>query len=450
MNHALSRCVDDYEVAGLLGRGGMGEVHVARTGAGRFVAIKRVHESLISNRAVCDRLAGEARLLRLIDHPNVVGVLDSGIDHDGRPFLVMTRAYGTPLDVSIVMDAPMSRERIMSVASQLLDGIIAIHDAGVIHADLKSANIMVDEIDRVTIIDFGLARAVTTTPTATTHFDGTPAYLAPEVMAGHGHSIASDIFATAAILYEMLTGSTPLSCHLAAEVLFTLRLNEPVEPPSIRAPSRAITAALDDVLVCALDRNPQARFASMRTFANAFAEALAAWDPPPVTAADPAQPEIDQPTLVRASADEVIIAESLRAASAQIAGRDVAGAIAVLEAALDQLASRQSRGTPPMAWRIETVLAALLHSLGKRERAQRFARLAYQHAAKAECPIARARTTAVLEQLSYGRSRTARGSAELTRPASTAAESRSDDGTVAATDEESYSAPHRSMPNSTP
>jgi serine/threonine protein kinase len=421
--------VDEYEVAGLLGRGGMGEVHVARTSAGRFVAIKRVHDSLISNRAVCDRLADEARLLRLIDHPNVVSALDSGIDDDGRPFLVMTRAYGTPLDVSIVMDAPMSRERITSIASQLLDGIIAIHDAGVIHADLKSANVMVDEIDRVTIIDFGLARAATTTPAPAAQFDGTPAYLAPEVMAGHGNSIASDIFATAVILYEMLTGTTPLSCHLAAEVLFALRLNEPVEPPSVRAPSRAITAALDDILVRALDRNPHARFSSMRAFAHAFAEALAAWDPPPVTAAEPARPDIDQPTLVRASVAEGIIAESLRAASALIAERDVAGAITVLDAALDRLGSTQPRGTPAMAWRIETVLAALLHSLGKRDRAQRLARLAYQHAVKADCPIARARTTAVLEQLSYGRSRTARGSAAP---------------------DDDHSEPHRSTPNSTP
>jgi hypothetical protein len=151
----------------------------------------------------------------------------------------------------------------------------------------------------------------------------------------------------------------------------------------------------------------------MRSFANAFAEAVAAWDPPPVTTGDPAQPEIDQPTLVRASVAEVIIAESLRAASAQIAGRNVPAAIEVLEAALDRLASTQSRGTPPTAWRIETVLAALLHSLGKRDRAKRFARLAYQHAIKSDCSIARARTTAVLEQLSYGRSRTARGSGEM-------------------------------------
>ncbi|HEV7554176.1 MAG TPA: serine/threonine-protein kinase [Kofleriaceae bacterium] len=401
--------MDDYEVGDLLGRGGMGEVHIAQHKTGRIVAIKRVHETLSCNQTICDRLADEAYLLGRIDHPNVVSAVESGIDSDGRPFLVMSRAFGCPLDASIAMEGPLSRDRMLAVVSQLLAGIIAIHEARVIHADLKSANVMVDEIDRVTIIDFGLARTATGGSLATSHFDGTPAYLAPEIMAGHGPSVAGDIFATGVIVYEMLTGSTPLASHLPPEVVFALRLHEPVEPPSKRAPGRAITKQLDDVLLCALDRNPRERFSTVRELADALAEALAGWEPEPV-ASSSAIAFVDQPTLLRTSVAETIIAESLRQASARIRERDVAGAVMTLEQALARLASTHPRLMTPMAWRIETVLAALYHGAGKLDHAQRLARVAHHHALKTECEIARARTTALLEQLARGRRRIARGS----------------------------------------
>jgi len=387
----------------------MGEVHVAQHKSGRIVAIKRVHETLSRDQTICDRLADEAYLLGRIDHPNVVTAVDSGIDDDGRPFLVMSRAYGTPLDVAIATGGAFSRNRITAISSQLLSGIIAIHDARVVHADLKSANVMVDEIDRVTIIDFGLARTAICGSAAASHFDGTPAYLAPEVMAGHGPSVAGDIFATGVIIYELLTGSTPLAADLRPEVLFALRLHEAVEPPSKRAPERAITKQLDDVLLCALDRNPRERFSTVRELADALAEALAAWEPPRVGSAS-IDPDVEPPTLVRGSVAENIISATLRDASARIADRDVAGAVTALEDGLERLTSTDPRVITPMRWRIETVLAALYQSAGKRDRAQRLARLAHQHARMTECPVAEARTQGLLDQLSYGRARTARGS----------------------------------------
>ena len=100
--------------------------------------IKRVRNTLSSDQLLAARLADEARLLRAVSHPNVVRVLDHGIGHDGRPFLVMDRAHGTPLYDVITERGPLPLERLAAIASQLLAGLAAIHAAGIVHADLTS------------------------------------------------------------------------------------------------------------------------------------------------------------------------------------------------------------------------------------------------------------------------------------------------------------------------
>src|SRR5262249_45824468 len=151
----------------------------------------------------------EARLLRNISHPNVVRAIDEGTDPNGLPFLVMDRAPGTPLNQLIIERGPLLREQVVTIASQLFAGLTAVHQAQIVHADLKSHNILVDEVDIVTIIDFGLARAVTSEPDGL--IAGTPAYMAPELIAGETPTVAADIYALATVIYEMLTGTTPFS-----------------------------------------------------------------------------------------------------------------------------------------------------------------------------------------------------------------------------------------------
>ena len=110
----------------------MGEVHIAKDPAGRFVAIKKVRKTLSLDPALCERLTAEANILRRIDHPNVVRVLDGGINASGQPYVVMARAFGQQLDATISA-GPVSRERIANITTQLLDGLAAIHAAGVVH-----------------------------------------------------------------------------------------------------------------------------------------------------------------------------------------------------------------------------------------------------------------------------------------------------------------------------
>lgn len=410
---------DDYELGNLLGRGGMGEVHIARHKSGRIVAIKHVRKTLSLDPLLCERLGDEARILRRIDHPNVVGVLDGGINTAGQPYLVMARAFGTPLDTAIAKDGAFSRERITGIMTQLLDGLIAIHDAGVIHADLKSSNVLIDELDRVTIIDFGLARIAPCSVDDDEIFGGTPAYMAPELLGGGAPSVAADIFAAGVIVYEMLTGAPPLARHLPAMVLLSLRMHEAAELPSKRAPERAITEELDDVLARALARDPGARYANVRDFYDALAEALAAWEPSfedVPTVHRPSLPSAANlaPTLELATDADQVIERALTTTSTLVAERNIEAGIEVLEAALAQLMPRDpALQIVAEAWRLETVLAALYQSVGKKDHANRVARVAYQHAQRANCRVAVARSSALISQLASGHARIARGSHQV-------------------------------------
>lgn len=416
--------MDDYEMGDLLGRGGMGEVHLARDKSGRLVAIKKVRKTLSLDAALCERLSLEAGILRRIDHPNVVHVLDGGISQNGQPFVVMSRAFGVPLDSLVAQNGPFPRDRIAEIMAQILAGLEAIHTAGVIHADLKSSNILVDELDRATIIDFGLARVAQVAPEDDEIFGGTPAYMSPELLAGGAPTVTSDLYAAGVIFYEMLTGSAPLPRNLPAMMLLTRRMHETAEMPSHRAPERGITNELDAIIAKVLARAPEDRFTSATELATAISAALASWkpsledSPTQYKKRQPTQanlvPTLElaaevEPATIRSPAD-LIISRALAASSARLALRDTTGAITTLEEGLARLAPTEpDQAITPDAWRIETVLAALYQSLGKKDHANRFARVAYQHAQRTLDPQARARTAKLVEQLS-AQARLARGS----------------------------------------
>jgi serine/threonine-protein kinase len=413
---------DHYQLGELLGRGGMGQVHAARHRSGRVVAVKRVRNTLSSDRLVVDRLADEARLLRTVSHPNVVRALDHGIGHDGMPYLVMDRAHGTPLNQLIAQHGPLPRERLIAIASQLFAGLAAIHDAQIVHADLKSHNVLVDDVNIVTIIDFGLARTVTHSGSTAGLVAGTPAYMAPELIAGASPTVRGDVYAAGAILYEMLTGSTPFSGHIST--ILTRQLSEQVEPPSRRAPNREITAAIDRVVLRALDAAPAARFPDVYELAAAWAAAVddrLTLDPMLAVGSDQG---LDHPTLLRprpivhAATErlpdriDLVISMALTQAQRMIERRRVPQAVQELERTLASLASADAE-TPGChdVWRIETVLAALYDSLGKQERARRMALVAYRHALKTGCALAEGRARILVDRLvARSRNRVARGS----------------------------------------
>jgi len=412
-----------YQLGELLGQGGMGQVHAARHRSGRAVVIKRVRNTLCSDQLLAAHLADEARLLRAVSHPNVVRVLDDGIDDDGRAFLVMERVHGTPLYDVITARGPLPLERLAAIASQLLAGLAAIHAAGVVHADLTSSNALVDEVDIVTIIDFGLARAMSASPDTADQIAGTAAYMAPEMSAGASPTPACDVYAAATIVYEMLTATTPYSGHIST--VLTRQLCEPVEPPSRRAPGRGISPAIDRVVLRALDRSPDARYPSATAFAEALDAALAgrpapaiaagsglwrnptlrglaATRPPAPSAASP-EPHDVGPRAVARSQDpaDAIISNALAAAHQLIDGHRLAEAARALERARAALAPAGDADALDYtgAWRLETVLAALYLTTGKQDRARRMALVAYRHAVRSKCPLAEARARELVDRL---------------------------------------------------
>lgn len=416
-----------YQLGELLGRGGMGQVHVARHRSGRVVAVKRVRDTLMTDRLIVNRLSDEARLLCTVSHPNVVRALEHGTGSDGLPFLVMDRAHGTPLNQLLGRYGTLPPERIAAIASQLFAGLAAIHDAQIVHADLKSHNILVDEVNIVTIIDFGLARPVVPAPTSNGLIAGTPAYMAPEIIAGDPPGVPADIYAAATIIYEMLTGTTPFSGQIST--ILTRQLTEPVEPPSQRAPGRGISAAVDAVLVRALDTSPAARFPTVRAFAAAFADAFRdrlvpelmpsaelaegsdCWRDEP-TVRRPAAVTAPLPADLAADGTEAIISAVLTHAERLIASHCLAQAVKELEATMAHLMPSLNTDTPAGAavWRIESVLAALYDSLGKQDHARRLALVAYRHALKTGCPRAEERASVLVDRLVARPRRLARGS----------------------------------------
>jgi serine/threonine-protein kinase len=254
----------------------MGQVHAARHASGRRVVVKRLRDTLVLDERLQARLGDEGRVSRRVSHPNVVRVVDHGVSADGTPFIVMEHARGTTLRKLIHAQSPLSLERIRNLIAQLLAGLTAIHDAGIVHADIKSNNLIVDTadgVDHLTIIDFGLARTRTSQVQPGEGVAvGTPEYMAPEVFRGEAPTARADVYSAAIVAYELLAGVTPFAGEAPLDVLHR-QLSEDIQLP---ADARAlISPELERVLLRALDRDPLRRYPDARSFAAAFDAAIA-------------------------------------------------------------------------------------------------------------------------------------------------------------------------------
>ena len=411
-----------YKRSGMLGKGAMGEVYASQDDAGRPVAIKNVRKTISRDAAMTDRLADEARLLERVVHHNVVRAVDRGVDADGAPYFVMSYAEGKTLWQIIEREGPLALERAFALASQILSGLGAIHEARIVHADIKSNNILVDEQDRVTIIDFGLARSLSRELPRDNLVCGTPAFMAPELVSGAPPAVAADIYAVGVVLYEMITGMTPF---VHSRDIFDAHRNEPVIPPSLRAPNQGITPQIDALVLRALDKEPAQRFTSARDFATALDAARSKdWRNTTLTMASTRvkatkdlgiRPTQEYPRAPSEGTTRVrdIISDALDAADHSIDSHDLYGAIAVIENGISALMSLDANATlDAEAWRLESVLAALYANLGRRSHAIRMANLASEHARRSGSAIGIERTQTLVERLKtvYKQAVLARGS----------------------------------------
>lgn len=234
--------IGPYELLTPLGSGGMATVYRAHDARlGRDVAVKLVRLASGDEAARRERLAREARAAGRIRHPHVIAVLDVSVDGE-HPYLVTELVEGVPLR-TLLTGRPMPVERALDLATQIVDGLVAAHDAGVIHRDLKPENVMVGRDGRAILVDFGLAKADeargdeavgVSTLTAPHTVLGTVNYMSPEQARGAAVDARSDQFAFGVVFYEMLSGRRAFERPSSVETLAAILKDEPAPLESIR------------------------------------------------------------------------------------------------------------------------------------------------------------------------------------------------------------------------
>lgn len=262
---------DRYRLERRLGRGGMGSVYFGQHVAlGRPVAVKVLDAEEQEWSWAVARFMREARLAAKVRHRNIVDVYDFGSTPDGVVYIVMEALFGRDLR-AIIRHNRLNWQWARYLMRQICAGVEAIHQAGVVHRDLKASNCFYVEQNRIVkVLDFGIAaieRVGNDDPKRMVV--GTPEYMAPEQIRGAPADRRSDVYAGGILLYEMLTGRTPFSARTAEQV-FDLQLHAP--PPSLWAfvPELVAPQGLDAVLARALAKEPRRRFQSMRELATAL------------------------------------------------------------------------------------------------------------------------------------------------------------------------------------
>lgn len=259
----------------MLGRGGMGTVYAAEDPLiGRRVAIKEIridHVTDDEERAEMEeRFKLEFRTAGTLSHPNVVTVYDVGMDK-GAYFLAMEHVDGRSLS-DVLQDAGrLETARVLDLARQIAAGLDYAHDHGIVHRDVKPANILLTADGRPKITDFGLVKVMTSELTTTGTVLGTPAYMSPEQVLGQGVNARSDQFSFAVMLYAMLTGSQPFRAEHPSAILYLIVHEAPVSPCDL---NRELPQAVDRVLLKGLAKDPAGRYESCTQLVEALAAAL--------------------------------------------------------------------------------------------------------------------------------------------------------------------------------
>ncbi len=292
-----------YRVTRLLGRGGMGSVYEAvDVDLGRRVALKAMLPELSRDPVLLERFRREVRNTAMLTHPNVVQLTDFGRSPNEPPFLVMELLEGRTL-VARLKKGRLEPRRAVRIALQVLSGLTAAHDAGVVHRDLKPENVFLigleGGVELVKLLDFGLAKLMDDEAlarlTRTGVLVGTPRYAAPEQVKGsRGVDARTDVYATGVLLYAMLTGRPPFLAQPPR--LWTDLLEKEPTDPRIAVPT--LPPELVEIVRKAMSKRPADRYPSAR----AMSEALTGWLVGSRTSRSMVPPE---PTASRATSTSV-------------------------------------------------------------------------------------------------------------------------------------------------
>ncbi|MCC6389397.1 MAG: serine/threonine protein kinase [Bryobacterales bacterium] len=268
--------IGHYRIAGLIGRGGMGEVYQATdTRLDRDVALKFLPEDYVDTPDARERFRREARAISALNHPNICTLYDVA-EYDGQPFLVMELIEGQSLKQRLAGGA-LAADEAVAIATQVCEALEAAHAKGIVHRDIKPANIFITARGPVKILDFGLAKlrsephavpeamagsatsASESTVTIPGRAMGTASYMSPEQARGENVDARSDLFSLGVVLYQMTTGTRPFEGGTPAQTVEAILAGNPI-PPRLR--NSAIPARLERVIFKALERDRARRYQS--------------------------------------------------------------------------------------------------------------------------------------------------------------------------------------------
>ncbi len=264
-----------YEITDRIGRGGMAEVYRGyHVSLDRYVAIKLLHPFLADDPEFKDRFENEARNVAKLKHPNIVQVYDFDFDPEGESYYMVMELINGPTLKDKLFELASSGER-FSIAESIrvvraaAEALAYAHLRNMIHRDVKPANLMLDEDERVVLTDFGIAKIVTGTQfTASGGMVGTPAYMAPEQGLGEAGNERSDLYSLGVILFQLVTGRLPFDADTPLGIILK-HVNEPL--PSPRSFMPTLSEDMESIICRVLAKDPEDRYPSAAEFANDLA-----------------------------------------------------------------------------------------------------------------------------------------------------------------------------------
>jgi serine/threonine protein kinase len=273
---------DRWTIETKLGAGGMGEVWRARDHEGKPAAIKLLKPDLVDTADMFARFRQEVDAASRIGHPHIIEVLGFGHTRAGQPYYAMEFLDGPDLLALLKSNGAMPWRRAFAVAEQICSALHAAHQAGIIHRDVKPENFVLIENeathgrDFVKVLDFGVAKLtdpeLAAVQTRTGVNVGTPEYMAPEQCEGKDLDARVDVYGVGVLLYQLVVGKPPFEGSDEYEVLGKHMHERPV-PPSEANPAAGVPSMVDAVILQALEKDREHRFADMQRFAKSLAAA---------------------------------------------------------------------------------------------------------------------------------------------------------------------------------
>jgi eukaryotic-like serine/threonine-protein kinase len=278
-----------YKVLRRLGSGGMADVYAAEDQQlGRNVALKLLYRRFAEDVQFVERFRREASSAAGLQHPGIVAIFDRG-EWDGTYYIAMEYIEGRTLKDIVRERGPAPPEAAIDIAVQILRAVRFAHKHGVVHRDIKPHNVLIDDDGRVKVTDFGIARAGASDMTETGAIMGTAQYVSPEQAQGRPVDARSDLYSIGIVLYEMLTGQVPFDGESAVTIALKQVSEDPVPPAQLNP---AVSPALEAVVLRAMEKEPERRFADADEFIAALEAARAA--PNEVLAPPPLPPVVEE------------------------------------------------------------------------------------------------------------------------------------------------------------